>query len=99
MRILRYDGDTALVEVYLAPGVVSDDIVAALRERVELMLAGLEGNAFVKRVYRDRDYFAVIVLENRGFQEVLSVSASIENKTRRAASRVKSSITSAIRHL
>lgn len=100
MRILRYDGDTALIEVYLAPGIVSRNIVGQLKDKISLMLAEFDKtNAFMKKIYRRDDYFAVIAVESSDFGEVLSIASSVEHKTRRAASQVKSSISSAIQRL
>ena len=100
MRVLRYDGDTALIEIYLAPGIVSRDIVARLKDKISLMLAESDKtNTFMKKVYRRGDYFAVIAVESSDFGEVLSIASLVERKTRRAAFQVKSSISSAIQHL
>lgn len=99
MKVLRYDGTTAIVEVYLAPGVVSQDVVPRLVERFELMLAESSTNMFLRKIYRRADYYAVIAIESRNLKDVASVASSVERRTRKVASQVKSSVASAINRL
>ena len=99
MKILKYDGTTAIVEVYLAPGVVSRDMLPRIVERFELMLAESDTNMFLKRVYRKRDYYALIAIESRNFKEVTAAASSVESRTKRVASQMKSSLNSAINRL
>lgn len=101
MKILRYDGTTALVEIYLAPGIVSGDVVQQLSERFEIMLAEFSDrtNIFLKRVRRRDDYYALVAIESGSFKEVTSIASSVEKRTRKVASQVKHSVISAINRL
>ena len=99
MKILKYDGITAIIEVYLAPGVVSVDVVPQLVERFELMIAESETNMFLKKVYKRRDYYALIAIESRSFKKVAAIASSVESRTRKVASQMKSSVLSAINRL
>jgi deoxyribodipyrimidine photolyase len=101
VRILQYDGTTALVEVYLAPGIVSGDVVQQLSERFELLLAEFSdrANVFLKKIHRRDDYYALIAVESPTFSEVASVAQSLEKRTRHVASQVKHSVFSAINRL
>lgn len=101
MKILRYDGTTALVEVYLAPGIVSGDVVQQLSERFEVLLADFSerANIFLKRVRRRGDYYALVAIESDSFKEVTSIASSVEKRTRKVASQVKHSVFSAINRL
>lgn len=99
MKVLRYDGTTAIVEIYLASGVVSKSVVPQLVERVELMLAESKTNMFLKKVYLRADYYAVVAIESKSLKEVAAEASSVEARTRKVASQVKSSVASAINRL
>ena len=51
VKVLRYDGTTAIVEIYLAPGVVSKSVVPLLVEKFELMLAESPVNMFLQNLF------------------------------------------------
>ena len=100
MRVLDYDGVTAIVEIHLASGVVSRDIVQILTEKFEIMLAEItQFNVFLKRVSKRKDYHAIIAIESDSFDHVASLATSIEQKTRRVSAQVRTSIDSAINRL
>lgn len=100
MRILGYDGVTALVEIYIAPGIFSRGVVQDIVEKFEIMLAEFSSpNVFLKKVHRRGDYYGVIAIESRKFEDVAIVASSLEKKTRNVASQVKQSIASAINRL
>ncbi|MBR9680715.1 MAG: hypothetical protein GOU98_02730 [Candidatus Altiarchaeota archaeon] len=97
MRVLSYDGGTAVVEVYLAPGLFSRNVVQQIIEKFEVMLAEqTTSNAFLKRVSRKRDFYAIIAIESDDFRIVTQVASSIEKKTRKVSLKVKNSIYSAL---
>ena len=101
VKILQYNGNTALVEVYLASGIVSPGVIHPLIEKFELMLAEFSdsSNVFLKKVYKERDYFAIIAIESKEFKEVVSIGIQVEKKTRQVSSMVKSSVFAAINRL
>ena len=99
VKILQYKNHTALVEVYLASGVVSPKVVHSLIEKFELMLAEFSDNVFLKKVYRNGDYFAIIVIESNNFNDVVSIGLRVEKRTRQVSSIVKSSVFAAINRL
>jgi hypothetical protein len=99
MKVLRYDGTTAVVEIYLASGVVSKDVVPQLAERFELMLAESETNMFLKKICRRGDYYALIAIESGSLKEAALIASSLEARTRKVSSQVKSSVISAINRM
>ncbi len=99
VKIIQYNTHTALVEVYLAPGIVSPDVVHPLIEKFEVMLAEFSNNVFLKKVYKKGDYFAIIVIESNKFDDVVSIGLRVEKRTRQVSSIVKSSVFAAINRL
>ena len=99
MKIIRYNHHTALVEVYLTSGIVSPEVVHSLIEKFEVMLAEFSDNVFVRKVYKKKDYFAIIVIESSNFDDVVSIGLRVEKRTRQVSSMVKRSVFAAINHL
>jgi hypothetical protein len=101
MKVLQYEGRTAVVEVFLAPGVVSPEAIQPLTEKFEIMLAEVsdKSNVFLKRLYRRGDYFAVIAIEDAAFADVVWIASQIEKKTRMVSSLVRNSVNSAIERM
>lgn len=100
VRILSYDGDTAIVELYLAPGIFSRNIVQKVTEKFEVLLAEYnDSNAFLKRVIRKRDFYAIVAIESKDFRSVTQIASSVEKKTKRVSSQLKTSVFSALKSL
>ena len=97
MRVLSYNGGTAIVEVYLAPGLFSRNVVQQIVEKFEVMLAEQnQANSFLKRISRKRDFYAIIAIESEDFRTVTQIASLIEKRTRKVSLKVKNSIYSAL---
>ncbi len=98
-EVLRY-GDTLLVKVFFAPSMLSGEAIARILESFNIYLAELsvkEGiNVFLKRITKERDYWAIIAIETTDFQRAMEIAHKIEDKMRNFARKTKKQILEAI---
>ncbi len=98
MRVVSYDGRTALVEIYLASGLVSGVAVQKLIERFEFMLAEMssEANMFLKKVFKKGDYYALVAIEVDELEGAVRLARRVERRTRKIGAHLRDSVMSAI---
>ena len=100
MKVLDINQFRALVKVFLAPSVISPQVLPPLKEKFEYLLAEMSNrfgtNIFLKRIFRAGDYYAIIVIETSDYRKIMKISNEIERRTRIMGSRLKRYLSKAI---
>lgn len=100
MKVLDINENRAIIKVFLAPSVISPEALSPIREKFEQFLAELSIrlgiNAFLKRIFRAGDYYALVAVETGDYEKVVRVGNEIERRTRILSSRLKRFLSKAI---
>ena len=101
MRVVHFDGVTALVEIQLVPGIISGGAVKFAIDKLKYLLAELSQNEniFLKEVLKDDDYFAVIAIETKNLDRAIEISKYIEGRTKKISFKLSEFVASTISQL
>lgn len=99
-QIKYWNGEVAITQVFFAPGILSPEVISKMVSNFEVKIfekaENLLINAFVRKVVKNRDYYALLAVECNSMQKAQEFSNKIEKSQKVLAQRLRNSIHQAI---
>ena len=100
-QIKYWDGEAAIVQVFFAPGVLSPEVISEMVPNFEVKVfencETLPVNAFVRKVVKNRDYYALLAIECKSLQQAHGFANILERRQKNLAEKIRNSIHQAIK--
>lgn len=99
-QIKYWNGEAAITRVFFAPGILSPEAISKMLSNFEVKVferaENLSINAFVRKVVKNRDYYAVLAIECDSMQTAQAFSNKIEKSQKVLAQKLRTSVYQAI---
>ncbi|MBR9681451.1 MAG: hypothetical protein GOV00_01490 [Candidatus Altiarchaeota archaeon] len=92
-QVKYWNGSAAIVQVFFAPGVLSPEAISEMLPRFETKVfetvESLSVNAFVRKIVKHHDYYALLAIEVNELQEALDFATHLEKRQRFLAKQIR----------